>query len=216
MRPELSAKWMLSILSDLPLTRKTVKNVYFSILQIFERWKQPKHQFCQIAKCQIIFLVYVIANFIIHLGKKTLLSAWGRSRDSTAKRNLLKDMSQYDLWHYHPNLLVSRIKALEITLQVQIMQCTKKLAIQFKLDCTHPPEFFAFFLREKSWHSNQTNGILSSIDRKSLRDSNKWTSVGPGSFHMKKKQCGPEPIISNLKMVFCIKKYSDYCEKKLL
>ena len=46
--------------------------------------------------------------------------------------------------------------------------------------------FFAFFLREKSWHSNQTNGILSSIDRKSLRDSNKWTSVGPGSFHMKK------------------------------
>jgi hypothetical protein len=58
-------------------------------------------------------------------------------------------------------------------LQVQIIQCTKKLAIQFKLDCTHPPEFFAFFLREKSWHSNQTNGILSSIDRKSLRDSNK-------------------------------------------
>ena len=36
LRPELSAKWMLSILSDLPLTRKTEKNVYFSILQIFE------------------------------------------------------------------------------------------------------------------------------------------------------------------------------------
>jgi hypothetical protein len=36
LRPELSAKSMLSILSDLPLTRKTEKNVYFSILQIFE------------------------------------------------------------------------------------------------------------------------------------------------------------------------------------
>ena len=34
LRPELSAKWMLLILSDLPLTRKTEKNVYFSILQI--------------------------------------------------------------------------------------------------------------------------------------------------------------------------------------
>ena len=36
LRPELSAKWMLSILSDLPLTRKTKKNAYFSIFQIFE------------------------------------------------------------------------------------------------------------------------------------------------------------------------------------
>ena len=34
--PQLSAKWMLSILSDLPLTRITEKSVYFSILQIFE------------------------------------------------------------------------------------------------------------------------------------------------------------------------------------
>ena len=76
--------------------------------------------------------------------------------------------------------------------------------------------FFAFFLREKSWHSNQTNGILSSIDRKSLRDSNKWTSVGPGSFHMKKKQCGPEPIISNLEMVFFFKKYSDLLREKVV
>ena len=36
LRPELSAKWMLSIFSDLPLTRKTEKNVNFSMLQIFE------------------------------------------------------------------------------------------------------------------------------------------------------------------------------------
>ena len=43
MRPELSAKWMLS---ELPLTRKTGKNVYFSILQIFEWYNWPKH--CQV------------------------------------------------------------------------------------------------------------------------------------------------------------------------
>ena len=35
LRPQLSAKWILSILSDLPFTRKTEKNVYFPILQIF-------------------------------------------------------------------------------------------------------------------------------------------------------------------------------------
>jgi hypothetical protein len=34
LRPELSAKLMLSILPDSPPTRKTEKNVYFSILQI--------------------------------------------------------------------------------------------------------------------------------------------------------------------------------------
>ena len=34
LRSGLSAKWMHSILSDLSLTRKTEKNVYFSILQI--------------------------------------------------------------------------------------------------------------------------------------------------------------------------------------
>ena len=32
LRSELSAKWMLSILSNLPLTKKTEKTVYFSIL----------------------------------------------------------------------------------------------------------------------------------------------------------------------------------------
>ena len=37
LRSELSAKWMLSILSDLPLTRKTEENVYFLNLQIFEQ-----------------------------------------------------------------------------------------------------------------------------------------------------------------------------------
>ena len=36
LRPELSAKWMLSILSDWPLTRKTEKTVYFSSLPSFE------------------------------------------------------------------------------------------------------------------------------------------------------------------------------------
>ena len=36
LRPKLTAKWMLSILSDLFLIRKTEKNVYFSILQIVE------------------------------------------------------------------------------------------------------------------------------------------------------------------------------------
>jgi hypothetical protein len=46
--PELSAKLMLSILSDLPLTRKTEKTVYFSILQtkltktsILSNWQVP-------------------------------------------------------------------------------------------------------------------------------------------------------------------------------
>ena len=34
LRPELSAKWIFSILSDLLFTRKTEKNVYFSILQM--------------------------------------------------------------------------------------------------------------------------------------------------------------------------------------
>jgi hypothetical protein len=71
-------------------------------------------------------------------------------------------------------------------------------------------------LREKSWHSNQTNGILSSIDRKSLRDSNKWTSVGPGSFHMKKTMWAWAHYIYTLKMVFCFKKYSDLLWEKLL
>jgi hypothetical protein len=32
LRPELSAKWILSILSDLPLTKKTEKNVYTNSL----------------------------------------------------------------------------------------------------------------------------------------------------------------------------------------
>ena len=36
LRPKLSAKWMLSILSDLPLTKKTEKTDYFSILQIIK------------------------------------------------------------------------------------------------------------------------------------------------------------------------------------
>ena len=36
LRPELSEKWMLSIFSDVPLTRKTEKNANFSMLQIFE------------------------------------------------------------------------------------------------------------------------------------------------------------------------------------
>ena len=35
LRLEVTAKLMLSILLDLPLTRKTEKNVYFSLLQIF-------------------------------------------------------------------------------------------------------------------------------------------------------------------------------------
>ena len=34
---QLFAKWMFSIFSDLPLTRKTGKNVNFSMSQIFER-----------------------------------------------------------------------------------------------------------------------------------------------------------------------------------
>jgi hypothetical protein len=35
LRPELSAKLLFLILSDLPLTRKTEKNVYFSIFIYF-------------------------------------------------------------------------------------------------------------------------------------------------------------------------------------
>ena len=60
LRPELSAKLMLSILSDSPLTRKTEKNVYYSILQI----KLTKTSFCQIAECQIVFLGITV-NFIV-------------------------------------------------------------------------------------------------------------------------------------------------------
>ena len=44
LRPEVYAKWMLSIFSDLPLTRKTEKNVYFSNMNIFEWWNWPKYQ----------------------------------------------------------------------------------------------------------------------------------------------------------------------------
>ena len=97
LRPELSAKWMLSILSNLPLTRKTEKNVYFSILQIkltktsiLPNYQVPnsffdktvnfiirKLKFCKIEK-EVTLII--------------LLSAWHRSRDSTAKRNLSKDI----------------------------------------------------------------------------------------------------------------------------
>ena len=73
--PELSAKWIPSILSDLPLTRKTEKNVSFSILQIFDDKIWRKQQFCQIAKCQIAFFG-LTANFIIqgdNSGKKDTL-----------------------------------------------------------------------------------------------------------------------------------------------
>jgi hypothetical protein len=53
LRPELSAKLMLSIPSDSPLTRKTEKSVYFSILQIkltktsiLPNWQVPNSFFC--------------------------------------------------------------------------------------------------------------------------------------------------------------------------
>ena len=56
---ELSAKWILSILSDLPLTRKTEKNVYFFNLEMIVCWteqndnylhskeRQPRTIFCE-------------------------------------------------------------------------------------------------------------------------------------------------------------------------
>jgi hypothetical protein len=53
LRPELSAKLMLSIPLDSPLTRKTEKSVYFSILQIkltktsiLPNWQVPNIFFC--------------------------------------------------------------------------------------------------------------------------------------------------------------------------
>jgi hypothetical protein len=94
LRPKLSARWILSILSDLPLTRKTRQVFTFS----FEWWNWPKHQS---AKCQIV-VFSITVSFIVKKLKFckiekedtliTLLSAWDRSRDSTAKRNLSKHM----------------------------------------------------------------------------------------------------------------------------
>ena len=67
LNPEHSAKWMLSILSNLPLTRKTEKTEGKNL-----NWS--KHQFCQISKCQIVFFCKIIKK-IIHFiqRKKTLL-----------------------------------------------------------------------------------------------------------------------------------------------
>ena len=88
LRPELSAKWILSILSDLPFTRKTEKNVYFPIF--------PKHQIPNSFfwyNCKF----YCLKIPITQLWKrrhsyKNFVSTWDKSRDSTAKRNLSNDM----------------------------------------------------------------------------------------------------------------------------
>ena len=76
----------------------------------FEWWNWPKHQ---IAKCQIIVFSIAI-NFIdqklkfCKIEKEdtliTLLSAWDRSRDSTAKRNLSKHMWRSLVFcHWYPD-----------------------------------------------------------------------------------------------------------------
>jgi hypothetical protein len=59
---------MLSIYSDLPLNRKTEK------AELNDKMDQ-KHQFCQIAKCKIVFsgIIYSSATHHTALGKKTLL-----------------------------------------------------------------------------------------------------------------------------------------------
>ena len=66
LKPDLSAKWILSILSDLSLAKKLKKNINFSMLQIFEWQDWLKHQFCQIAKWQIGFFGIIKSSATHH------------------------------------------------------------------------------------------------------------------------------------------------------
>ena len=55
LRPELSTKWMLSILSDVPLTRKSEKNVDFSILQIFKDKIDQNINFAKLPSAKLFY-----------------------------------------------------------------------------------------------------------------------------------------------------------------
>ena len=93
LRSKFSTKWILSILSDLPLW-KTEINVYF----FFWMMKLTKTPNCQVANsCFSTTINFIVQKLKFCKTEKedtliTLLSAWDRSRDSTAKRNLTKDM----------------------------------------------------------------------------------------------------------------------------
>ena len=94
LRPKLSAKWILSILSNLLFTRKTETDVYF----FFWMMKLTKISNCQSPiRCFSITVSIIVqklkfCKIKIEYTHITLLSAWNRSRDSTAKRTLSKQM----------------------------------------------------------------------------------------------------------------------------
>ena len=89
-----SAKWILSILSDSSLTRNTEINVYF----FFWMMKLTKTPNCQVPNsCFSITINFIVQKLKFCKTEKedtliTLLSAWDRSRDSTAKISLSKHM----------------------------------------------------------------------------------------------------------------------------
>ena len=93
LRPKFSTKWILSILSDLPLW-KTEINVYF----FFWMMKLTKTPNCQVPNsCFSITINFIVQKLKFCKTEKedtliTLLSAWDRSRDSTAKISLSKHM----------------------------------------------------------------------------------------------------------------------------
>ena len=94
LRPKFSAKWILSILSDSSLTRNTEINVYF----FFWMMKLTKTPNCQVPNsCFSITINFIVQKLKFCKTEKedtliTLLSAWDRSRDSTAKMSLSKHM----------------------------------------------------------------------------------------------------------------------------
>ena len=101
------------------------------------------------------------------------------------------------------------------TLQVQIIQCTKKLAIQFKLDCTSSWIFLHFFCVKRVGIAIKLMVSCHQLTEKVYviqTNEHLWDLVA----FTWKKQCGPEPIISNLEMVFFFKKYSDLLREKVV
>ena len=81
LRPKLSAKWILSILLDLPFTRKTEESVYFSILfaklSNFTKWHLFSLKLLFWVKIGVILWIYSAFQAVISF------SAWEKSRDST-------------------------------------------------------------------------------------------------------------------------------------
>ena len=85
LRPKLSAKWILSILLDLPFTRKTEESVYFSILQMIVCKTEQIHKmttiFTQIVvlsenRCRFVNLFCFSSSYIfLSLRKITWLNS---------------------------------------------------------------------------------------------------------------------------------------------